>query len=59
MLENAHNILLVDDEPGTLLTYKTFSLDIEGYSAFTDSQKTLQHFAQVNPSDNDLVVIDI
>jgi DNA-binding response OmpR family regulator len=38
-------------------------LNIEGYSvdAFTDSQKTLQHFAQVvvNPSYNDLVVMDI
>ncbi|HET7389263.1 MAG TPA: hypothetical protein VFJ51_00465, partial [Nitrososphaeraceae archaeon] len=47
-LENAHNILLVDDEPDTLFTYKTFLLDIEGYNvdAFTDSQKALQHFAQ-------------
>ncbi|HET7389802.1 MAG TPA: response regulator, partial [Nitrososphaeraceae archaeon] len=60
-LENAHNILLVDDEPDTLLTYKTFLLDIEGYNvdAFTDSQKALQHFAQVNPSYYDLVVMDI
>jgi len=59
--ENAHNILLVDDEPDTLLTYKTFLLDIEGYNvdAFTDSQKALQHFAQVNPSYYDLVVMDI
>ncbi|HET7390885.1 MAG TPA: hypothetical protein VFJ51_08680, partial [Nitrososphaeraceae archaeon] len=60
-LENAQNILLVDDEPDTLLTYKTFLLDIDGYSvdAFTDSQKALQHFAQVNPSYYDLVVMDI
>jgi two-component system response regulator ChvI len=60
-LENAHNILLVDDEPDTLLTYKTFLLDIEGYNvdAFTDSQKALQHYAQVNPSYYDLVVMDI
>jgi CheY-like chemotaxis protein len=60
-LENAHNILLVDDEPDTLFTYKTFLLDIEGYNvdAFTDSQKALQHFAQVNPSYYDLVVMDI
>ena len=59
--QNAHNILLVDDEPDTLLTYKTFLLDIEGYNvdAFTDSQKALQHFAQVNPSYYDLVVMDI
>jgi two-component system response regulator ChvI len=60
-LENAHNILLVDDEPDTLFTYKTFLLDIEGYNidTFTDSQKALQHFAQVNPSYYDLVIMDI
>jgi two-component system response regulator ChvI len=59
--QNAHNIFLVDDEPDTLLTYKTFLLDIEGYNvdAFTDSQKALQNFAQVNPSYYDLVVMDI
>jgi CheY-like chemotaxis protein/class 3 adenylate cyclase len=59
--QNAHNILLVDDEPDTLLTYKTFLLDIEGYNvdAFTDSQEALQYFAQVNSSYYDLVVMDI
>jgi two-component system response regulator ChvI len=59
--KNAHNILLVDDEPDTLFTYKTFLLYIEGYNvdAFTDSQKALQNFAQVNPSYYDLVVMDI
>ena len=29
--ENTHNILLVDDEPDTLFTYKTFLSAIEGY----------------------------
>jgi hypothetical protein len=59
--QNAHNILLVDYEPDTLFTYKTFLLDIEGYNvdAFTDSQEALQNFAQVNPSYYDLVVMDI
>ena len=59
--QNAHNILLVDDEPDTLFTYKTFLLDIEGYNvdAFTDSQEALQNFAQVSPSYYDLVVMDI
>ena len=59
--ENTHNILLVDDEPDTLFTYKTFLLAIEGYNvdAFTDSQKALQQYAQVNPSHYDLVVMDI
>ena len=59
--ENTHNILLVDDEPDTLFTYKTFLLAIEGYKvdAFTDPQKALQNFAKVNPSYYDLVVMDI
>jgi two-component system, OmpR family, response regulator ChvI len=58
-----NNILLVDDEPDILLTYKTFLLAAhEGYNvdAFTDSQKALQQFAQVNsPSYYDLVVMDV
>ena len=57
------NILLVDDEPDILLTYKTFLLAAhEGYNvdAFTDSQKALQQFAQVNsPSYYDLIVMDV
>ena len=54
------NILLVDDEPGTLSRYKEFLLNIEGYNvdAFSDSQKA-ENFAQVNPPCNDLVVMDI
>jgi two-component system, OmpR family, response regulator ChvI len=59
--KNAYNILLVDDEPDTLITYKTFVLDIGGYNvdAFTDSQNALHHFAQLNPSYYDLIVMDI
>jgi CheY-like chemotaxis protein len=65
--ESAHSILLVDDEPDTLLTYKTFLLEAasgvsgEDYNvdAFTDSQKALQRFAQVNASYYELVVMDI
>jgi CheY-like chemotaxis protein len=53
---------LVDDEPDTLFTYKTFLSDIQDYynvDVFTDSQKSLQKFAQANPSYYDLVVMDI
>ena len=60
--KDGHNILLVDDEPDILLTYKTFLLAApEGYNVdpFTDSQKALQQFAQVNPSYYDLIVMDI
>jgi two-component system, OmpR family, response regulator ChvI len=60
---NHDNILLIDDEPDILLTYKAFLLSAaEGYNvvdAFTDSQKALQQFVQVNPSYYDLVIMDI
>ena len=56
-----YNVLLVDDEPDALLTYKTFLTTAEGYNidAFTDPQEALKHFAQVNPSHYDLAVMDI
>jgi two-component system, OmpR family, response regulator ChvI len=60
--KHSHVIMLVDDEPDILLTYKTFLLAAtEGYNvdAFTESHKALQQFAQVNPSYYDLVVMDI
>ena len=62
--KHSHVIMLVDDEPDILLTYKTFLLPAaptEGYNvdAFTESHKALQQFAQVNPSYYDLVVMDI
>jgi CheY-like chemotaxis protein/class 3 adenylate cyclase len=55
------NIMLVDDEPDTLFTYKTFLVS-EGYAveAFTDSRKALEHFAEMNSSSYyNLVVMDI
>jgi two-component system, OmpR family, response regulator ChvI len=57
---NHNNILLVDDEPDTLTTYKTF-LTIEGYNVadFTDPRKALSHVAQSNPDQYELVVMDI
>jgi CheY-like chemotaxis protein len=57
---NHNNILLVDDEPDTLTTYKTF-LTIEGYNVdgFTDPTKALAHFAQSNPDYYNLVVMVI
>ena len=60
--KEAHNILLVDDEPDTLITYKAFLLTAgQGYNidTFTDSQMALQQFAQISPSYYDLVVMDI
>ncbi|MGC2426141.1 MAG: response regulator [Nitrososphaeraceae archaeon] len=56
-----YNVLLVDDEPDALLTYKTFLTAAEGYNidAFTDPQEALKHCAQVNPSYYDLAVMDI
>jgi two-component system, OmpR family, response regulator ChvI len=56
-----YNVLLVDDEPDALLTYKTFLTAAEGYNidAFTDPQEALKRFAQVNPSHYDLAIMDI
>ena len=55
-----HNIMLIDDEPDMLLTYKTF-LSTESYNVeeFTNPQSALQHFAQINSSYYDLVIMDI
>jgi two-component system, OmpR family, response regulator ChvI len=55
-----HNIMLIDDEPDMLLTYKTF-LSAESYNVeeFTNPQSALQHFAQINSSYYDLVIMDI
>jgi two-component system, OmpR family, response regulator ChvI len=56
------NILLVDDEPDTLITYEYF-LSAEGYNveAFTDPQQALKHLVQLpNPSSYyQLVILDI
>ncbi len=53
-------IMLVDDEPDTMLTYKTFLIG-GGYNVdtFTDPKDALTHFAQVNPNNYNLVVMDI
>jgi CheY-like chemotaxis protein len=54
------NIMLVDDEPDTLLTYKTF-LAAEGYNvdAYVDSYQALKHFVNLNCHYYDLVISDI
>jgi two-component system response regulator ChvI len=58
---SAANIMLVDDDPDTLFTYKSFLSSCEGYTveAFTDSNEALKHFAKVDPSYFDLVISDI
>jgi two-component system response regulator ChvI len=54
------NVMLIDDEPDMIITYKSF-LHAEGYNvdAFSNSQEALRHFAQVNPSYYNLVIMDI
>src|SRR5919108_404487 len=56
------NIMVVDDEPDTLFTYKCL-LSVEGYNveAFTDHQEALKHFVQLpDPSSHhQLVLLDI
>jgi CheY-like chemotaxis protein len=53
-------IMLVDDEPDVLLTYKTY-LDSAGYNvdAFTDPREALVRFAHTDPNTYNLVLMDI
>jgi DNA-binding response OmpR family regulator len=54
------NILLVDDEEDVLYTFKN-GLALEDYNveAFVDPMEALAHFAKVNPSYYNLVILDI
>src|SRR5918994_727653 len=56
------NIMIVDDEPDTVFTYKSL-LSAEGYNvqAFTDPQEALKHFVQLpDPSSYyQIVLLDI
>jgi CheY-like chemotaxis protein/class 3 adenylate cyclase len=53
-------IMLVDDEPDILLTYKTY-LDSEGYKvdAFTDPREAIMHFEHIDLNTYNLVLMDI
>jgi two-component system, OmpR family, response regulator ChvI len=56
------NIMVVDDEPDALFTYK-FLLSAEGYNveAFTDPQEALKHFVQLSDPSSyyQLVLLDV
>ena len=58
--KSAHNVLIVDDEPDVLLTYRSF-LEEAGYNveAFSDPQESLKRFAEHASSYYDLVILDI
>ena len=58
--EQPRNILIVDDEPDALFTYKTF-LASEGFNvdAFTLPEEALSTFAARSPSHYSLVIVDI
>jgi DNA-binding response OmpR family regulator len=52
--------MLVDDDPDILLTFKSILVDEScNIETFTDAQEALNHFSQVNPSNYDLVLLDI
>jgi CheY-like chemotaxis protein len=57
-----YNILIVDDEPDILLTFKTF-LSSAGLNynvdAFTNSQKALERFSQMERSYYSLAIMDV
>ena len=54
------NIMLVDDDPDILLTYKSILIEENcNIETFTDAQEALNHFAKANHSYYDLVLLDI
>jgi CheY-like chemotaxis protein/class 3 adenylate cyclase len=57
---SAITVILVDDEPDILLTYKTY-LASAGYNvdAFADPREALMHFEQTDLNTYNLVIIDI
>lgn len=56
-----HNIMLVDDDLDILYTYEAFLDEEEIYhvKTFTDPQEALMHFAQLDSSYYDLIILDI
>jgi CheY-like chemotaxis protein/class 3 adenylate cyclase len=59
-MKSDRNIMLVDDEPDVLYTYKCF-LSSRGYNVvtFTNPREALIHFVQSDPSYYGLVILDI
>lgn len=57
---SSYHIMLVDDEPDILLTFK-IHLTTEGYNvdAFPDAKSALQNFTSLGPSHYDLIITDI
>ncbi|HEY7571083.1 MAG TPA: response regulator [Nitrososphaeraceae archaeon] len=58
--KSSYNVLIVDDEPDVLLTYRSF-LEDAGYNveAFSEPQESLKKFAEHATSYYDLVILDI
>lgn len=59
-VKSGRNIMLVDDEPDVLYTYKCF-LSSRGYNVvtFTNPREALIHFVQSDPAYYGLVILDI
>jgi len=59
-VKSDRNIMLIDDEPDVLFTYKCF-LSSRGYNVvtFTNPREALIHFVQSDPSYYGLVILDI
>lgn len=54
------NIMLIDDDPDILLTYKSILIEENcNIETFTDAQEALNHFAEADHSYYDLVLLDI
>jgi CheY-like chemotaxis protein len=59
--KKSFNMMLIEDEPDTLLTYKAFLSSAEGYNVdtFLDSNEALKRFVNLNHPYYDLVITDI
>ena len=59
--EKSFNMMLIEDESDTLLTYKAFLLSAEGYNVdtFLNSNEALKQFVNLNHPYYDLVITDI
>lgn len=57
---SSFKILLIDDDPDILFTFKTI-IESEKYktNSFSDPRKALEHFSQVTPYHYDLIIMDI
>lgn len=53
------NVLVIDDEPSVLLTFKGMLEDKFNVDVFKDSKEALEHYIKMNSSSYDVVITDL